>query len=432
MATASSSARRRPDDELRALEERIRDDPRNWIAQPLQEFSSIPTLLDGGLRARRADLRPFALTGGDTWVLPGGLTRVALVEGSYVVNSSQGGGQQGHVGAAAPARLGGVAMLSRVAENLYWLGRDLERVENIARMAEVSHHVAIEAGGADGEQQAWDAVLAATGTLELFEQASAADALLTPAEFLLLSSENPNSLRRVLVAARTLARELREQLSREVWEEINRIYLDVYATRSDFPDGLNAFCDSVRSGVASILGLFDNTVLMDEGRDWFRCGVYVERADMTSRIVDAKYFVLLASPDDESVNPVVGTSASLCSKAKSAAASRRTSIHGPFGCVSSQASSPRRSIRPSLRPSSHSRSACVSRRCQKKLVSSRATWNGSPSRSHSARTGSRYCHCRAITAVRRQSQSSAKAASRLSSAMAACAWAKSSGGTWIT
>ena len=81
-------------DELRALEQRMRADPRNWIAQPLQEFSSIPTLLGGRLCARRADLRPFALTGSDTWVLPGGLTRVALVEGSYVVNSSQGGGSK--------------------------------------------------------------------------------------------------------------------------------------------------------------------------------------------------------------------------------------------------------------------------------------------------------------------------------------------------
>ena len=193
-------------------------------------------------------------------------------------------------------------MLSRVAENLYWLGRDLERVENIARMAEVSHAVAIEAGGAEGgEQQAWDAVLAATGSLALYAEAHAEDPLLSPAEFLLLSSANPNSLRRTLVMARSLARELREQLSREVWEEINRIYLDVHATRTDFRDfrdGMNAFCDSVRSGVASVLGLFDNTVLMDEGRDWFRCGVYIERAEMTSRIVDTKYFVLLPAADD--------------------------------------------------------------------------------------------------------------------------------------
>ena len=72
-------------------------------------------------------------------------------------------------------------MLSRVAENLYWLGRDLERVENIARMAEVSHAVAIEAGGAEGgEQQAWDAVLAATGSLALYAEAHAEDPFLSP------------------------------------------------------------------------------------------------------------------------------------------------------------------------------------------------------------------------------------------------------------
>ena len=80
--------------ELRELEEKLRADPRNWIAQPLQEFSTIPTLQEGRLQARRADLRPFILTGRRTWVLPGGLTRVALVRGSYVVNSSQGGGSK--------------------------------------------------------------------------------------------------------------------------------------------------------------------------------------------------------------------------------------------------------------------------------------------------------------------------------------------------
>jgi len=80
--------------QLRELEATVRADPRGWIAQPLQEFSTIPTYQQGRLRARRADLRPFALTGANTWVVPGGLTRVALVEGSYVVNSSQGGGSK--------------------------------------------------------------------------------------------------------------------------------------------------------------------------------------------------------------------------------------------------------------------------------------------------------------------------------------------------
>ena len=72
----------------------LRAEPRNWIAQPLQEFSTIPTFIEGRPVPRRADLRPYVLSGRDTWVLPGGLTRVALREGSYVVNSSQGGGSK--------------------------------------------------------------------------------------------------------------------------------------------------------------------------------------------------------------------------------------------------------------------------------------------------------------------------------------------------
>jgi len=68
--------------------------PREWIAQPLQDFSTIPTFDGERLAPRRADLRPFVVTGEQPWVLPGGLTRVALREGSYVVNSSQGGGSK--------------------------------------------------------------------------------------------------------------------------------------------------------------------------------------------------------------------------------------------------------------------------------------------------------------------------------------------------
>ena len=68
--------------------------PSNWISQPMIGLSVAPTLTDAGLRPRHLDLRPFAITGRDTWVLPGGLTRVALKEGSIIVNSSQGGGSK--------------------------------------------------------------------------------------------------------------------------------------------------------------------------------------------------------------------------------------------------------------------------------------------------------------------------------------------------
>jgi uncharacterized circularly permuted ATP-grasp superfamily protein len=69
-------------------------DPANWISQPVISLSVAPTLTDEGIRARHLDLRPYAVTGKSTWVLPGGLTRVALRPGSLVVNSSQGGGSK--------------------------------------------------------------------------------------------------------------------------------------------------------------------------------------------------------------------------------------------------------------------------------------------------------------------------------------------------
>ena len=80
--------------ELEATLAQVEAEPRAWIAQPLVEFSSIPTFAGGTLQPRRADLRPFVLSGREDWVIPGGLTRVALREGSYVVNSSQGGGSK--------------------------------------------------------------------------------------------------------------------------------------------------------------------------------------------------------------------------------------------------------------------------------------------------------------------------------------------------
>ena len=80
--------------ELAAARAALMADPHNWISQPVIGLSVAPTLTDQGLRPRHLDLRPFAVTGRDTWVLPGGLTRVALKEGSLIVNSSQGGGSK--------------------------------------------------------------------------------------------------------------------------------------------------------------------------------------------------------------------------------------------------------------------------------------------------------------------------------------------------
>jgi uncharacterized circularly permuted ATP-grasp superfamily protein len=73
---------------------KLRANPRNYIAQPVVTLSTCPTWTDEGLAPRHVDLRPYIVTGKSTWVLPGGLTRTALVKGSLVVNSSQGGGSK--------------------------------------------------------------------------------------------------------------------------------------------------------------------------------------------------------------------------------------------------------------------------------------------------------------------------------------------------
>ena len=81
--------------ELDALRRRVTEDPRGWIAQPVVQLSTVPTLIEDCLQPRHVDLRPFAVNNGEgIWVLPGGLTRVALPEGELVVNSSQGGGSK--------------------------------------------------------------------------------------------------------------------------------------------------------------------------------------------------------------------------------------------------------------------------------------------------------------------------------------------------
>ncbi|MGB5695961.1 MAG: circularly permuted type 2 ATP-grasp protein [Polyangiales bacterium] len=80
--------------EIEEFASKIRANPEEYIAQPVIELSTCPTWAEGEAAPRRVDLRPFVLTGQQSWVLPGGLTRVALREGSYVVNSSQGGGSK--------------------------------------------------------------------------------------------------------------------------------------------------------------------------------------------------------------------------------------------------------------------------------------------------------------------------------------------------
>jgi hypothetical protein len=151
-------------DELATVAESIRSDPRNWVAQPILDLSTAPTLVDEGIEPRHLDLRPFILTGEGSYVTAGGLTRVALTKGSLVVNSSQGGGSKDTWivdtipappdqsadtddpstarADAAPTRARCsrasqeplMSLLSRVADRMYWAARYVERAEDSARV----------------------------------------------------------------------------------------------------------------------------------------------------------------------------------------------------------------------------------------------------------------------------------------------------------
>jgi uncharacterized alpha-E superfamily protein len=185
-------------------------------------------------------------------------------------------------------------MLSRTAEDLYWLGRRLERAENVARMVHVDYHASIEAGAVvEHVPHTWDALIAATGAHDAFAAAREEDPRRSPTEYLVLARDNPNSIRSTVAAARELARTLRPHISREVWEEVNTLHLSLHRREDVRDTEIYDLCGGIKRSIETVFGLYDNTVLFDEGRDWFRCGLFVERADMTSRILDTKYHLLL-------------------------------------------------------------------------------------------------------------------------------------------
>ena len=126
----------------------VQANPRNYIAQPVLDLSTVPTLVEGKLEPRHVDLRPFILQGSDSAVTAGGLTRVALRRGSLVVNSSQGGGSKDtwivETSADAHETAAPRMMLSRVAERIYWAARYLERVEDSARLIDVHSQLLLD------------------------------------------------------------------------------------------------------------------------------------------------------------------------------------------------------------------------------------------------------------------------------------------------
>ena len=193
-------------------------------------------------------------------------------------------------------------MLSRVAASLYWMSRYLERSENIARLLDVNLQLLLDFGRVSSEalKEHWVPVLRAAGEEELFFQLYETADSNSVVEFLTFRTENTNSIISCINAARENARQVRDQISLEMWEVLNDAYLflkDADA-RAVLDSGANAFFDRVKGISHLFQGLTDSTFSRNEGYEFIQFGKFLERADKTSRILDIKYHMLLPKVTD--------------------------------------------------------------------------------------------------------------------------------------
>ena len=190
-------------------------------------------------------------------------------------------------------------MLSRVAHSLYWMSRYIERAENIARLLEVNLQFSIDFRGYDDAhlREHWGSILASSGDLETFEKRYEVADSRSVTEFFAFDLKNENSILSCVFAARENARMIRDQISVEMWETINELYLFLKSrsTADVWAAGPYEFFQDIKRNSHLFQGLTDSTYSRSEGWEFIQFGKFVERAHKTTRILDVKYHILLPS-----------------------------------------------------------------------------------------------------------------------------------------
>ena len=193
-------------------------------------------------------------------------------------------------------------MLSRVADAVYWMARYFERAESVARLIDVSLHLSLDLPESDNSQ--WAALVATTGDDELFRtlHGDAGATREQVLEFLTFDLAYPNSMLSSLRRARENARSVREIISSEMWEHLNRTYLKVSeaARARHEPRAADPYAvyTAVKQASALFVGLTYLTMTHNEAWHFGHLGRVLERADKTSRILDVKYFLLTLGRTD--------------------------------------------------------------------------------------------------------------------------------------
>ena len=191
-------------------------------------------------------------------------------------------------------------MLCRVADSLFWMSRYIERAENNARILDVNLQLRRDFDpGADSEQPGaeWAPIISSLEDHERFHKLHSLASAESVTDFLTFERANPNSIHSCIARARENARSVREQISSEMWEQLNQAYLFIGS------DEARAMCQAssyqffrrVQEASHLFIGITDATMTHAEGWDFIQMGKFIERADRTSRILDVKYHTLLPS-----------------------------------------------------------------------------------------------------------------------------------------
>ena len=186
-------------------------------------------------------------------------------------------------------------MLSRVADAIYWASRYVERAENMARFVNVNLDLMLEAPSS--QRPSWEPLVLTTGDQDWFNEHYETPTPESVTHFLSFDRRYPNSVVSAVSMARENARTVREVISREMWQELNDLFLMVKdASRNPGPvEEMADYFERVKMAGIHYAGVTDATLSHGEAWHFSRLGRLLERADKTSRILDVKYFVLLPS-----------------------------------------------------------------------------------------------------------------------------------------
>jgi uncharacterized alpha-E superfamily protein len=190
-------------------------------------------------------------------------------------------------------------LLSRVAESVYWTGRYLERAESTARIVKVHTHLFVDLPKSAG--LGWAPLLATTGSAAAFDDHHRRLDEELVVGFLLTDHRNPSSVLSSLEQARDAVRLTRALFPREAWEALNDLYLLATETCEHAIDRRRRlrWADEVINGCQRITGTLAGTMCHDAAYSFMRIGRHLERADMTTRVLDVRAGMLLDEPNQQ-------------------------------------------------------------------------------------------------------------------------------------